>query len=184
MHIRGTGCHSLPPNEYEGGHGPAFTSPTKPRTGNHGTAGGFDHSDHNATAVGSRAVAAGGLGDPTSGWRLRPQRPRHGGGRVSRSVLRQRAALEIRLAVGGFKDSRRTERPLDTLGGLVPPSLDILRPLGLHCLLSGLLIRLLSSLLLLSGLLLLYFSIDISSKCLVVLSRLHKVFLNYSQFLF
>jgi hypothetical protein len=94
-------------------------------------------------------------------------------------------ASEIRLAVGGFKASRRTERPLDTLGGLVPPSSDILRPLGLHRLLAGLLIHLLSSLLLLlSGLLLFSFSVDISSKCLVILPRLHKVFLDYSQFLF
>jgi hypothetical protein len=75
----------------QGGRVPAFTPPTKPRTGNHG-----------ATAVGSRTAATGGLGDLTGGWRLRPWRPRRGGGQFSRGVRRQRAASKIRLAVGGF----------------------------------------------------------------------------------
>jgi hypothetical protein len=82
------------PNEYEGGRGPTFTPPptTKPHTGNQGAAGSFDH---DAAAVGSHAVAAGGLGDPTGGGWLRSRRPRRGGGRVSRGVRRQRASSEI-----------------------------------------------------------------------------------------
>jgi hypothetical protein len=66
---------------------------------------------------------------------------------------------------------RRRERPWTTLEGLLPPSSDILAALALirlsghqHRLLSGLLLRHLSGLLLLpSGLLLLPSSIDISS---------------------
>jgi hypothetical protein len=54
-------------DEYEGGHGPTFTPPTKPCTGNRGTAGGFDHGDHGAAVVGSRAAAASSLGDPNGG---------------------------------------------------------------------------------------------------------------------
>jgi hypothetical protein len=77
-------------DEYEGDYGPAFTPPTKPRTGNHGAVGSFYHG---VAAVGSRMAVAGGLGDPTGGWRLRPWRPRCGGGRVSRSVRWQRAGL-------------------------------------------------------------------------------------------
>jgi hypothetical protein len=73
---------------------------------------------------------------------------------------------------------RRRERPWTTLGGLVPPSADILRALTLLRLLTGLLLRPLS------GLLLLSFSIDILSKCLVVLPNLLKFFLGYNQFLF
>jgi hypothetical protein len=99
-------CHFFPPNqpsnEYEGGCGPVFTPPTKPRTGNHGAAGGFDHGDHGAATVGGlgdptggwwlqprrsglvwHAAAAGGLGDLTSSGRLRPRWPRRGDGRVS-----------------------------------------------------------------------------------------------------
>jgi hypothetical protein len=54
-------------DEYEGSRGPTFTPPTKPRTGNHGTVGGFDHDDNDTTMVGSHAVAAGGLRDPFGG---------------------------------------------------------------------------------------------------------------------
>jgi hypothetical protein len=81
--------------------------------------------------------------------------------------------------------SMRRERPCTTFGGLLSPSLDILGalaligprrrqdrlPPGLHlCLISGLLLPL--------GLLLLPSSIDTSSQCGVVLSRLLKFFLN------
>jgi hypothetical protein len=70
--------------------------------------------------------------------------------------------------------------PWTTFGGLLPPSPDILGALALHRLLAGLLLCLLSGLLLLllPGLLLLPFSIDISSKCLVILPSLLKVFLG------
>jgi hypothetical protein len=44
--------------------------PTKPRTGNHGTVGGFDHDNHGVAAIGSHAAVAGGLGDRTDDWRL------------------------------------------------------------------------------------------------------------------
>jgi hypothetical protein len=71
----------------------------------------------------------------------------------------------------------------DILGGLFPPSPDILEPLALHPLLVGLLCLLLD-LLLLSSFLLLPFNVDISSKCLIILSRLLKLFLGYNQFLF
>jgi hypothetical protein len=65
------------------------------------------------------------------------------------------------------------------LGGLLPSSSDILRALTIHRLLAALLLRLLSSLLfLLSGILLLPFDVDISSKCLVILPSLLKVFLD------
>jgi hypothetical protein len=82
--------------------------------------------------------------------------------------------------------SRRREMPWTTLGGLLPPSLDILRALAIigppghhHHLLSTLLLCLLSSLLLLSlGLLILSSSIDISSQCLIVLFCLLKFFLG------
>jgi hypothetical protein len=74
------------------------------------------------------------------------------------------------------------ERPWTNLGGLLPPSLDILGALALLYLLAGLLLRLLSGLLLLLGLLLFPFSIDILSKCLVVLPSLLQFFLGYSQF--
>jgi hypothetical protein len=76
--------------------------PTKPRTGNHGAAGGFNHGDHGAAAVGSCVAAAGGLRDPTGGLQLRPRRPRRRGGQVSRGVRWQWAASEIQLVVGGF----------------------------------------------------------------------------------
>jgi hypothetical protein len=80
---------------------------------------------------------------------------------------------------------RRRKRPGTTHGGLLPASPDILGALALHCLLAGLLLRLfLGLLLLLAGLLLLPFSVDISSKCLVILPSLLKFFLGYSQFLF
>jgi hypothetical protein len=74
--------------------------------------------------------------------------------------------------------SRRRERHWTTLGGLLPPSLDILGALALHRLLAGLLLCLLSDLLLLP------FSIDISSKCLVILPTLLKFFVGYNQCLF
>jgi hypothetical protein len=77
------------------------------------------------------------------------------------------------------------EEALDTLGGLCPPSLDIIGALTLYHLLVGLFLRLLSGLhLLLPGLLLLHFSIDISSKCLIILPSRLKFFLGYNQFLF
>jgi hypothetical protein len=75
--------------------------------------------------------------------------------------------------------SRRTEKHLITLGGLLAPSLDIFGALALigplghhHHLPPGLLLHLLS------GLLLLPSSIDISSQCLVVLPYLLKFFLD------
>jgi hypothetical protein len=76
--------------------------------------------------------------------------------------------------------------PWTTLGGLLPPSPDILGALALieplghhHRLPPGLLLRLLLGLLLLSlGLLLLPSSIDISGQCLVVLPCLLKFFLD------
>jgi hypothetical protein len=74
--------------------------------------------------------------------------------------------------------SRRRERPWTNLGGLLAPSPDILEALALHRLLAGLLLCLLP------GLLLLPFSVDISSKCLVILPSLLKFFLGYNQFLF
>jgi hypothetical protein len=80
--------------------------------------------------------------------------------------------------------SRRRERPWTTLGGLLPPSPDILGALALigplghhHCLLSDLL-RLLSDLILLPDFFLLPSSIDISSLYLVVLLCLLKFFLD------
>jgi hypothetical protein len=77
------------------------------------------------------------------------------------------------------KDSRRRKRPWTTLGGLLPPSSDILGALALHRLFLGILLRLLSGLLPpLSGLLLLPFSVDISSKYLVVLPSLLKFFFS------
>jgi hypothetical protein len=100
---------------------------------------------------------------------------------------------------------RRRKGPWTTLGGLLPPSLDILEALALigcrrhhHRLPPGLLLRLLSGLLLppvllirlLLGLLLppalllLPSSIDIESQCNVVLLRLLKFFLDRSQFIF
>jgi hypothetical protein len=57
--------------------------PHKPRTSNHGAAGGFDHGDHDVAVIGSHAAAAGGLGDLTGGGRLRARQPRRGGDRVS-----------------------------------------------------------------------------------------------------
>jgi hypothetical protein len=88
-------------DEYEGGPGPMFTPPTKPRAGNHGAAGGFDHGDHGVMAVRSRA-AAGDHEDPIGSWWLRPRQPWRGNGRVSHVVRWQRAASEIRLVVGSF----------------------------------------------------------------------------------
>jgi hypothetical protein len=86
--------------------------------------------------------------------------------------------------------SRRKERHWITLGGLIPPSQDILRALALigpwhhhHRLPSSLLLHLLLGLLLPPGLLL-PSSIDISSQCLIVLPRLLKFFLDKSQFVF
>jgi hypothetical protein len=76
--------------------------------------------------------------------------------------------------------SRKRERPWTTLGGLVPPTPDILGALALLRLLAGLLLRLLLGLLLLLLSLLLPFSIDISSKCLAVLPSLLQFFLDYS----
>jgi hypothetical protein len=80
--------------------------------------------------------------------------------------------------------SKRRERSWTTLGGLLPPSMDILEVLALighlghhHRFLSGLL-RLVSGLLLLPGLLLFPSSIDISSQYLVVLPYLLKFFLD------
>jgi hypothetical protein len=76
-------------------------------------------------------------------------------------------------------------RQWTTFEGLLPPSPDIFGALALHRHLVGLLLSLLSGLLLLlPSLLLLPFSIDISSKCLVVLPSLLKIFLGYNQFLF
>jgi hypothetical protein len=72
---------------------------------------------------------------------------------------------------------RRKMHCTTTLGGLLPPSLDILEALALHRLLAGLL-------LFLAGLLILSFSVDISSKCLVILPSLLKLFLGYNKFLF
>jgi hypothetical protein len=84
------------------------------------------------------------------------------------------------------KASRRRERPWTTLGGLLPPSPDILRTLALigppghhHRLPLGLLLHLLSGILLLPpGILLFPSSIDISSKCLVLLPCMLKFFLD------
>jgi hypothetical protein len=70
----------------------------------------------------------------------------------------------------------RRKRSWTILKGLLPPSPDILGALALHPLLVGLLLLL--------GLLLLPFSVDILSKCLIILSRLLKLFLGYNQFLF
>jgi hypothetical protein len=75
--------------------------------------------------------------------------------------------------------SRRREMPWTTLGGLLPPGPGILvafaliEPLGHHHLLHLALLFLL-----LSGLLILPSSIDISSQCLVVLPCLLKSFLG------
>jgi hypothetical protein len=70
---------------------------------------------------------------------------------------------------------RRRERTYTTLGGLLPPSPDNLGALVLLRLFAGLLLYLLLGLLLL-----LPFSIDISSKCLVVLPNLLQFFLSYN----
>jgi hypothetical protein len=79
---------------------------------------------------------------------------------------------------------RRRETPWTTLGGLLPPSLDILGASTLLRLLAGLLLHLLSGLLLLLlGFLLLPFSIDISSKCLIILPSVLQFFLGYNYFL-
>jgi hypothetical protein len=65
---------------------------------------------------------------------------------------------------------RRSERSCTTLGGLLLLSPEILGAFVLLRLLAGLLLRLLSGLLLFFfGILILPFSIDISTKCLVVL---------------
>jgi hypothetical protein len=69
------------------------------------------------------------------------------------------------------KASRRRERSWTTLEALLSPSLDIFRALALIGPLD-LLLRLLSGLLLISS------SIDISSQCLVVLPYLLKFFLD------
>jgi hypothetical protein len=68
--------------------------------------------------------------------------------------------------------------PWIILGGLLPSSPDILRALTLYRLLVGLLLRLLSALLLIP------FSVDILSKCLIILPSLLKFFFSYNQFLF
>jgi hypothetical protein len=73
---------------------------------------------------------------------------------------------------------RRRKRPWTILGGLLPSSPDILRALALYRFLVGLLLRLLSTLLLIP------FSVDILSKCLIILPSLLKFFFGYSQFLF
>jgi hypothetical protein len=80
--------------------------------------------------------------------------------------------------------------PWTTLGGLLPPSLDILRALALighrrhhHRLPLSLLLRLVLGLLLPPGLLLPSI-IDILSQCSVVLLRVLKFFLDGSQFIF
>jgi hypothetical protein len=71
-----------------------------------------------------------------------------------------------------------------TLGGLLPPSPDILGALAFPCFLVGLLLRLLAALLLPPVPLLLPFSIDIVSQCNIVLLRLLILFLDRSQFVF
>jgi hypothetical protein len=86
--------------------------------------------------------------------------------------------------------NRRRERSCTVLGGLLPPSPDILGALTLiehrrhhHRLPLSLLLRLLSGILLPPGILL-PSSIDISSQCGVVLPHLLKFFLDSSQFVF
>jgi hypothetical protein len=84
-----------PPNEYEGGRGSTFTPPTKPCTGNHGTAGGFDHGDHDA--------ACGGTGRPRrSDWWWVASTTAAMARRRSGLAQRQWVVSEIRLVAGGF----------------------------------------------------------------------------------
>jgi hypothetical protein len=68
--------------------------PHKPRTSNHGAAGGFDHGDR---------VSRGGNGRPRrSDWRWAASSTAATAWRRSSLVRRQRAASEIWVAAGGF----------------------------------------------------------------------------------